>query len=97
MLCVGGTDTPIDQHISNTQTKWQLSAGDEKSISALKINIYEIMGYDQLDSTLGSYSVLGIDISIHNPSKNAGCAEYSLGSTREYLIIYRGPGFLVVI
>jgi hypothetical protein len=38
MLCVG-KDTSIGQHISNTQTTWQLAAGDEKSISALLINI----------------------------------------------------------
>ncbi len=29
----------IGQDISNMQTKWQLSAGNEKSIPALKINI----------------------------------------------------------
>ncbi len=40
MLCVAeGHPYSIGQHISNTQTKCQLSAGDEKSIPALKINI----------------------------------------------------------
>ncbi len=32
-------DTPIGQHISNTQPIWQMLAGDEKSIPALKIYI----------------------------------------------------------
>ncbi len=31
--------SPISQHISKTQTMWQLSAGDEMSIPAFKINI----------------------------------------------------------
>jgi hypothetical protein len=39
MMCVLWEDTPIGQHFSNTQTIWQLSAGDEKSIPELKINI----------------------------------------------------------
>ncbi len=40
LCCVWGKDTPIGhQHISNMQTIWKLSAGDEKSIPALKINI----------------------------------------------------------
>jgi hypothetical protein len=30
--CVVGKETPIGQHISKTQTIWQLSAGEEKSI-----------------------------------------------------------------
>jgi hypothetical protein len=30
----------IDQHISNMQTIWRLSAGDEKAILAVKFNIY---------------------------------------------------------
>jgi hypothetical protein len=37
---VWGKDSPIGQHISNVQTIWQLSAGNEKSVPALKINIY---------------------------------------------------------
>jgi hypothetical protein len=38
MCCVWGKDTIIGQHISNTQTIWQLLwAGDEKVISASKI------------------------------------------------------------
>jgi hypothetical protein len=86
----GDGQTPVDQHIANTHTIWQLSAGDEKSIPAVKINIYRT-------GQLESFSIPGIDFSLHNPSKNAGSSEYSLGSTREYLIIYRGPGFLVVI
>jgi hypothetical protein len=41
--CVWGKDTPIGQHISNMQTIWQLLAGDEKSISAFKMNILWVM------------------------------------------------------
>ncbi len=43
-------DTPIGQHICNTQAIWQLSAGDEKSIPALKIYIFR----DMADSILYS-------------------------------------------
>jgi hypothetical protein len=32
ICCVWEKETPSDQHISNTQTSWQMSAGDEKSI-----------------------------------------------------------------
>ncbi len=39
ICCVGEKETPNDQQISNTQTIWQLGAGDEKSIPALKIYI----------------------------------------------------------
>jgi hypothetical protein len=39
ICCVWGKDTSIGRHISNTQTIWQLSAGDEKSIPALEIEI----------------------------------------------------------
>ncbi len=31
-------ETPINQHISNTQIIWQLLVGYEKSIPALKMN-----------------------------------------------------------
>jgi hypothetical protein len=46
---VWGKGTLIGQHISNTQTKqkvtiWPVAAGDEKSIPALKFNIF--MGHD---------------------------------------------------
>ncbi len=37
VTCLVGKDSPISQHISNTQTIWQLSAGDKKSIPALEI------------------------------------------------------------
>ncbi len=37
IYCVWGKDAPIGQHISNTQTIWQLSAGDEKSIPVQEI------------------------------------------------------------
>jgi hypothetical protein len=43
--CVRGKDTPIGQHISNMQTIWQLLAGDEKSIPALKIYILWSMSH----------------------------------------------------
>jgi len=36
---VRGKDTPFGKHMSNTQTIWQLSAGDEKLIPDLKNNI----------------------------------------------------------
>ncbi len=35
-LCGGGEDIPIGQHISYTQTIWQLSAGNEKLIPILR-------------------------------------------------------------
>jgi hypothetical protein len=42
MLCVG-EDISICQYIFNTQ--WQLSVGDEKWISALRINVLWYMTY----------------------------------------------------
>ncbi len=45
MLLVG-KDTTIGQYVSNMQTIWQFSAGDERSIPALKINIL----WDMADS-----------------------------------------------
>ncbi len=48
ICCVWRKNTPIGQHISDTQTIGQLSAGDEKSIPALKINIF----WDMADSIL---------------------------------------------
>jgi hypothetical protein len=36
VCCVWEKETPFGQHISNTQTIWQLSAGDEKSIPDIK-------------------------------------------------------------
>jgi hypothetical protein len=39
VVCVGGRTTLIGQDISNTQTIWQLSAEDEKSIPPLNIDI----------------------------------------------------------
>ncbi len=38
MLCMEEGD-PYGQHISKSQTIWQLSGGGEKSIPALKTNI----------------------------------------------------------
>jgi hypothetical protein len=37
--CVGEKETPNDQQISNTQTIWQLGAGDEKSITVTALKI----------------------------------------------------------
>ncbi len=45
ICCVWEKETPNDQYISNTQTIWQLLAGDGKSISALKIYIWWDMSY----------------------------------------------------
>jgi hypothetical protein len=39
VICWVGKDAPIGQHISITQTIWQLSAGDKKSIPALEFYI----------------------------------------------------------
>jgi hypothetical protein len=44
-ICVVEKETPIAQHISSTQTIWQMLAGDEKSIPALIINIFWDMTY----------------------------------------------------
>ena len=41
IYCVWMKDIPIEQHISNTQTIRQLSAGDKKSILALKLIFME--------------------------------------------------------
>ena len=68
--CVWGKDTPIGQHISNMQTIWQLSAGDEKSVPALKINIF--MWHGRPDSILDSYSIPGNRFLPRNTSKNTG-------------------------
>ncbi len=44
-MLFGGKDTPVDQHISNTQTICQLSARDENSIPGLNIYILWDMTY----------------------------------------------------
>jgi hypothetical protein len=59
----GFKSNPISQ--AKEQTIWQLSAEDEKSISALEMNIL----WDMADSILGSYSIYRIDFSPYNPSK----------------------------
>jgi hypothetical protein len=63
---VWGKDTLLVNHISNTQTKRQLSAGDEKSIPDLKIII---IGHGQLDVYLVPLKSRN-QFSPHNPSKN---------------------------
>ncbi len=68
VVFVWGKDTPIDQHISNTQTICQLSAGDEKPIRALKINIL----WDMVDSIPHLFPTNFQGFSPHNPSKNTG-------------------------
>jgi hypothetical protein len=49
----GGGQPYWSTNVSNTQTKWQLSACDENSIPAFKINIYGT--YGQHDFILDSY------------------------------------------
>ncbi len=78
ICCVWGyrTYTSIGQHIFNTQTIWQLSAGDYKSIPALKIYI--------LWNTTNSIPYLGptqFQESIYpqTPSKNAAQMEKARG------------------
>jgi hypothetical protein len=62
------------QDISNTQTKWQLSAGDETTISGLKIDVL----WDTADSN--PYLVPPkVQASIHNPSKTTGSVVISCG------------------
>ncbi len=51
---------------SNTHTIWWLSAGDENSIPALKINIYETWP-TRFHTCF--HSIWGIDFYLHNPSQ----------------------------
>jgi hypothetical protein len=76
MLCVGEGD-PTDQHISNNQTTWQLSAGDEKTIPAKKSYILWDIAYS-IPYLHGSYSIPGIDFSPQYPSKNVGSGSCSI-------------------
>jgi hypothetical protein len=41
-------ETHIDQHISKTQTIWQLSAGDEKTNPAKKVTFYRTRPLDSI-------------------------------------------------
>jgi hypothetical protein len=65
ICCVWEKETPSDQHNSNTQTSWQLSAGDEKSIPVLTFNGW-------LNSILGFLLNSGNRFALHNPFKNIG-------------------------
>ncbi len=64
--CVWGKDIPIGQHISNMQPIWQLLAGDEKSIPALKINILWAM-YDSISYLVPTHFQESIFLPITRP------------------------------
>jgi hypothetical protein len=72
----GGRSLPIGQRISDRQTIWQLSTGDEKLIPALKINSFWDMAdwISYLVPTQSQELITPPPPSPHNPSRNIGSA-----------------------